>query len=173
MNNHLEEIIIELANENVSFIISGGVAGVLHGLERMTLDLDISVDRKPENLKRFIAVMKKLNMVPRAPVQPEIFLDDELLNKIAKEKNALVFTFIDIDNPYKQVDIFITKSMGYNVLLEDTEEKEMYGVKIRYLTIEKLIELKQKIEPMRSKDKWDIEELKKILAIKKNNGSKE
>ena len=44
MNNYLREILENLVEQDVKFIICGGVAAVLHGVERMTIDLDISLD---------------------------------------------------------------------------------------------------------------------------------
>nr|HPQ54813.1 nucleotidyl transferase AbiEii/AbiGii toxin family protein [Spirochaetota bacterium] len=63
--NHLKEIITTLSESDVDFIICGGVALVLHGIERMTMDLDLSVDLREQNLQRFIDAMKKLGLVPR------------------------------------------------------------------------------------------------------------
>lgn len=40
MQNHLKDILKELTERGVQFVICGGVALVLHGVERMTLDLD-------------------------------------------------------------------------------------------------------------------------------------
>ncbi len=38
---HLREIIISLADAKVDFVVGGGVACVLQGVERFTLDLDV------------------------------------------------------------------------------------------------------------------------------------
>jgi intracellular sulfur oxidation DsrE/DsrF family protein len=39
MNNHLKDILTALAKKGVRFVVCGGVAVALHGVERMTLDL--------------------------------------------------------------------------------------------------------------------------------------
>lgn len=52
MQNHLKEIIYRLADRGIDFIIGGGVAAVLHGVERVTMDLDIAELR---------AILKKPN----------------------------------------------------------------------------------------------------------------
>ena len=67
-NNYLKEIIATLNDNSVDYIICGGVALVLHGVERMTMDLDLSVGMDEGNLKRFLQSMKKLGLTPRAPV---------------------------------------------------------------------------------------------------------
>ena len=54
---HYEEIISALVDNDVDFIIGGGVACVLHGVERVTMDVDIAVATDPANFSKFIAVM--------------------------------------------------------------------------------------------------------------------
>jgi hypothetical protein len=99
--DHLSDIIRSLSNAHVRFIITGGVAMVLRGAERMTMDLDISVDRDQENLDRFLKLMNTLGMRPRAPIAPETLLDEDILKSFVEEKSALVFTFIHPDEPYR------------------------------------------------------------------------
>ena len=41
---YLIDIIASLADSRVEFIICGGMAVVFHGVERMTMDLDISLE---------------------------------------------------------------------------------------------------------------------------------
>jgi hypothetical protein len=79
---------------------------VLHGVERMTLDLALVVDMSAENLQRLIDAMRKLNLKPRVPVPPESLLDENSRRKMREEKQALVFSFLDFSNPFRQVDIF-------------------------------------------------------------------
>lgn len=170
MVNHLEIILSELKKNNVRFIVCGGVAAVLHGVERMTMDIDISLDLDDSNLKRFLNVMKKLNLQPRVPVPPESILDTAKREKMIKEKGALVFTFIDPDKPYNQVDIFLEEDKSYNELSKDIKKVNIADMEINILSIEKLIEMKENINPPRGKDLLDITELRNILKNKINDG---
>ena len=83
---HLREIILSLTDADVDFVIAGGVACVLHGVERFTLDLDISVHMTPDNLERFIGVMGDVGLVPRVPVPPSSVIDPGVRQKIIEEK---------------------------------------------------------------------------------------
>lgn len=67
--NHLLEILAALVKARVEFIVCGGVAAVLHGVERMTMDLDVSVNLTAKNLDRFVGVLQKLGLRPRVPVE--------------------------------------------------------------------------------------------------------
>ncbi len=161
---HLIELLTRLLDKNVEFIICGGLASVYHGVERMTMDLDISLNFEKQNVQRFIDAMKTLKMKPRVPERPESLLDKERIEFFIKEKNALVFTFIDPDIPFKQIDVFLTKENSYQSIISDTIEIKIMNKTTRIVSIKKLIEMKESIEPIREKDKFDIVELKKRLS---------
>jgi predicted nucleotidyltransferase len=156
MRNHLKEILKELTERGVQFVVCGGVAVVLHGVERMTLDLDLVVEMSRENLQRFIDAMRALNLVPRVPVPPEALLDETSRRKMREEKGALVFTFHDIKNPFRQVDIFLTNEPSFQTLHEDAEKVDVNGFSVSIASPLKLIEMKRKVNPMRAKDIQDI-----------------
>ena len=73
--SHLVEILCALSDHHVDFVVAGGVAMVLHGVERTTLDLDVAVSLEPDNLRRFLEAMTHLRLAHRAPVPAEIILD--------------------------------------------------------------------------------------------------
>lgn len=162
-NNHLSEIITTLAESGVDFIVCGGVALVLHGVERMTLDLDLSVGMEHDNLVHFLHAMKKLGLVPRAPVPADSILDGEKLRAMVNEKNAIVFTFFDPDNPYRQVDIFITDSYSYDELKDHVDIVTIANMKIRLVSKKKLLDMKKAINPPRDKDLFDIRMLESLM----------
>jgi len=156
MNNHLKEILTALARGGVKFVVCGGVAVVLHGVERMTLDLDISMEMSGDNLAKLLKVMKKQGMIPRVPVPAEALLDPEMRRSMIEEKNALVFTFIDPDNPYRQLDLFLGDEHAYDALSRDSEKVLLEGMEIPVISIDRLIEMKRRIDPPREKDISDI-----------------
>jgi hypothetical protein len=54
MENYLKKMLVTLADAGVEFVVGGGVACVLHGVERVTLDLDVAVQMNAPNLDRLI-----------------------------------------------------------------------------------------------------------------------
>lgn len=161
--NILLEIIEALNSKGVDYIIAGGVAVVLQGVERLTMDLDTAVSLEKANLKKFIETMDELGLVPRLPVKSDSLMDPEKMRIMVEEKNALVFTFIDPKVPIRQVDFFLMKDLSYESLKGDVEEMDLDGVKLKVLTKQKLVELKLKVHPMRDKDLWDIKELQRLI----------
>jgi hypothetical protein len=166
MANRLKDTILALTAAEVNYIVAGGVAAVLHGVERVTLDLDLAVQMTPANLRRFLRVIAAQGLTPRAPVPPETLLDDRARAELVHEKHALVFTFHDRANPLWQVDVFLTPDLSFEELSRDVVTVNIHGQTVRVVSIPKLIALKQRVQPPRDKDHLDIAQLRQILSAK-------
>ncbi len=164
MRNYLKEIIYALADLRVDFIIGGGVAAVLHGVERITLDLDIALNMEPNNVQKFLGIMSEFAMEPRAPVPAHSLMEPKKVQEMIEEKNAFVFTFIDPQIPFKHVDVFLRKELSFPALMRSSVTVESEGRRLRVVSAEKLIALKEQIDPPRPKDQLDIAELRAILC---------
>jgi hypothetical protein len=155
-----EEILSSLVDADVNFIVGGGVACVLHGVERVTMDVDIAVATDNENFLRFLDVMHQLGLQPRVPVDPQSLLDEKVLSHIIHEKHALVFSFVDPDRPTRHVDMFLRSDLNHSALSDHVEILEFHGKCLKVVTKEKLLKIKLAINPPRLKDQIDIEYLR-------------
>ena len=160
---YLIEIITGLADRGVEYIICGGMAVVFHGVERMTMDLDISLNMDADNVQRFLSAVKVLGLTPRVPVPPESLLDKKMIDFFIREKKALVFTFLDPDRPYRQIDVFLTQDKSYHLLKSHTVAALVENRPVKIISREKLLEMKLAVNPPRDKDKLDIAALKAII----------
>jgi hypothetical protein len=61
----LGELIAVLAHHGVDYLVIGGVATQVHGHRRTTMDLDLTPDPSPENLRRLGAALAELEARPR------------------------------------------------------------------------------------------------------------
>ena len=152
-----EEILHALTKAEVAFIIGGGVACVLHGVERVTMDVDIAVHMRPDNLEKFIQVMTSLGLKPRVPISPASLLDPAIVRMMVEEKHALVFSFVDPDKPIRHVDMFLKADLSYESLLPDSEWTELSACRVRIINRRRLLAIKRAIKPARAKDALDIE----------------
>ena len=166
MQNHLKEILLALAKAKVEFVVAGGVAVVLHGVERLTLDLDLALKMTKENLEQFLQTIHKLGLQPRIPVNPESLTDPEAVQRIVREKGALVFSFVDLNQPIRQLDVFLTKELSYDELAQDAFAIELDGKRIKIASLEKMLEIKKGIGSPREKDLMDIRELERLKQQK-------
>ncbi len=162
------EILCVLVDKGVQFVVAGGAAVVLHGIQRMTLDLDIAVSLDQTNLRRFISTLNQLKFVPRAPVPAETILNRERVETLIREKNALVFTFWCPSEPYKQIDMFLTRENSFDGLVADARMLRVRGRKVLIASLRKLIEMKRRIQPIRDQDLSDIQALQVIEKASQN-----
>lgn len=164
MKHRIKASILALIDADVRFVIAGGVAAVLHGVERMTMDLDIALDFRQPNVDRFLRVMKKLKLVPRAPVAPELLADPESVQELVRDKHALVFTFWDVDDPFRQIDVFLTSALSFEALGADADTVSFEGRELKVVSLRKLIDIKRQVVPPRPKDLLDIAELERRIG---------
>lgn len=162
--NYLQDILTRLSAKGVRFIICGGVAVVLQGVERMTLDLDLSLDMEADNLSLFLDALRELHMSPRAPVPPETILDGDLRRLLVREKDAVVFSFLDPDNPYKQIDVMLTDAGDYDRLVHEADTVRIGGFPVKVLSRDGLIRMKEALDEPREKDLMDIRALRKMAS---------
>jgi hypothetical protein len=154
MNNRLKNflrVLESLDREKVQYILVGGVAVILHGIERLTQDIDMFVKMDDKNIQR----LKKALL--------SIF-DDESIEEITLEelKEFAVIRYGTPDDFY----IDIMARIGEVAVYEDLEYETIYyeGIKIRIATPETLYNLKK--DSLRYKDKFDAAYLKDFIDFR-------
>jgi hypothetical protein len=157
---YYEQILSALVDAKVDFIVGGGVACVLHGVERVTMDVDVAVAMNPENFTRFLSVMEDLGLKPRVPIDPRSLLDLKILKSIIEKKQALVFSFLDPGLPVRHIDIFLRSDLSHAALSPHVDLVEFNGRMLKLVSMKKLLEIKLAIQPPRLKDQIDIEFLR-------------
>ncbi len=113
----------------------------------MTIDIDLSIKWTKENARRAETAFRRLHLRPRVPLVLASLVDEEVRRVLVCEKNALVFSLVDADNPFRHVDLLLIDELSYSTLLTHSQIKR----RIRVLTLEKLLSLKEAISPRREK----------------------
>jgi hypothetical protein len=149
---HHETILNALSDAGVEFIVGGGMACILQGVERLTMDVDVAVMMQEKNWERLVKVTENLGLIPRVPLNPRSLIDPAVRRVVLDEKKAIVFTFLHPDRPSLQLDVFLRPDLAYEVLLQDAEWMNLEGRKIQVLNRQKLLALKKGIQPPRPKD---------------------
>lgn len=143
-------------------VVGGGVAAVLHGVERVTLDIDLALDMDPVNVEKFLQVMRNLGLQPRVPVPARDLMSREAVQRMVAEKGALVFSFVDFNRPLRHVDIFLQGNLSFEELSRGVRKIVVEDRAIKIMGIGKLLETKRAITPLRDKDLIDIKQLEKL-----------
>lgn len=163
MKPEYKKILQTLIEARVEFVLIGGLAANLRGSARVTLDVDVVYARNRENIRRLVEALR-----PHAPylrgAPPGLpFLWDEKTVRMGLNF-TLVTTLGDLD-----VLGEVAGGGNYEQLLPHSSELEAFGVKLRCVTLERLIQLKRAAG--RPKDWEALAELEALLEERRKHGS--
>ncbi|RME69446.1 MAG: hypothetical protein D6778_00495 [Nitrospirae bacterium] len=161
----LKELFHILNEKGVQYVIVGGLAMVMHGIVRLTADVDLVVSLQRDNILRFLDTMKLLGYKPRLPVKAEGLLEPETRLKWLMERNMKVFSFYNPKKPFVILDVFIDNPIDYSDLRERAQKMEFEGVEVYVAAIEDLIRLKELSD--RPQDREDIKALRRLVNEKR------
>jgi predicted nucleotidyltransferase len=157
-----EGLLRHLRAAGVEFILVGGFAGTVLGSPRITVDLDISYSRTPENLRRLASALEPLAPYLRgAPPGLPFRLDPATLAR------GLNFT---LTTSMGDLDLLGEVAGGgtYEQLLPHTRRLTVGVVEIDVVTLPQLIRLKRAAG--RPKDLEVIAELEALLEEERRRG---
>jgi hypothetical protein len=149
----------------VRYVVVGGLAVVLHGHPRMTVDVDLVVDLDEAEATKAIEVLVAAGLRPRVPVDPGGFADRSVREGWIRDRRMQVFSMFDPSNPLRVVDLFVHHQVPFADLWSRSELVDIGGTVVRVASIPDLIHLKRLSG--RPLDLDDIEKLEAIQEAKK------
>jgi predicted nucleotidyltransferase len=157
----VQELFKALIDAKVKFLLVGGFAGIGHGMNYLTEDLDVCYERTPENFKAIIKALAPLKPRLRIPGGELPFLFDE-----KTLKNGLNFTLETEAGP---IDLLgeIPGVGTYKECSINAVSYEFYGMAIPTLSLEDLIQAKKAAN--RAKDQLHLMELEAIRELQRKN----
>lgn len=157
MTGRIELVVKALADADVRYLIVGGVAVVLHGHLRTTLDLDLVIQLEPENLERALKVFAVLGFEPRVPVPLTAFADARNRETWSREKNMTVFSLWHPGLAGFAVDLFLQEPFDFEAVYGRALSVRLAGVSATVLSLEDLIAMKR--SAARPQDLLDVDSL--------------
>ena len=142
----------------VRYLVVGGMAVVLHGIPRATIDLDILADMTPKNLTALLHILGGMGYKPRPPVNPMDFANEEIRKQWVREKNMAAFPLIHKSSPLQQIDILADSPLPYAEAVKNRIVLKVNRISVPLISIRDLITLKN--ASGRSQDIADIAALK-------------
>jgi len=159
---YYEDVFSELNKSKVKYLVTGGVALNLHGIPRMTADLDLMVDLKRDNLVKLVKALDKLGFKPRVPVKLTDFISEEKRIFWLGNKHMVMFSLYRPKEPYQEVDIFNMNPIIFEKAYQERKLVLAENIKIPLISIDHLIQLKRK-----SKRKQDLADVESLMTLKK------
>lgn len=152
-----------LERHKIDYLLIGGLAVSLHGIERSTLDVDITIAMNPENRAALIEASKELKLTPVLPVPLEALNDLELLRKWHKERNLEAFALRTQELASVTLDVLLFPPVEFSGMFERAVLFNVANTPIRVVSVDDLIALKQAVG--RPIDLSDIEHLKRVKPL--------
>ncbi|HST68283.1 MAG TPA: hypothetical protein VLI94_01335 [Solirubrobacterales bacterium] len=137
----IQEILRQLVDGEVEFLLIGGVAVGYHGHVRATKDVDVVPDPDPENLKRLTEVLRQLE----AQVEgADDFDEGEIPDPLAPSALELGGNWV-LSTRLGRLDVmqWIGDAPLWSQLAPDAIEDEIAGLPIKIVSFEDLVKLKE------------------------------
>ena len=145
--SRFEKQLAELARSRIDFAVVGGLAVILNGYPRLTVDADIIVSDHPDNIRRMLQCLERWGEGWARELKPEEFVPQEGSIRVMEEFDLDIFTRMK----GKSIDDFRPRFRFI----------ESGDVRIPYISPEDLLFLKQ--GSWRDKDQLDVAAMKEII----------
>jgi len=157
-----------LQDERVEYVVVGGLAINLHGVERATMDVDLVLAMDEANLRRFLSAATRLKLKPTLPVPLEALCDARQIDTWVREKRLIAFSLHPASPNLPTVDIIVRPAVPFDVMHRNRIEKDIGGVRFSLASVEDLIALKTATG--RKQDASDIEALRVVARVTGKGG---
>ena len=158
---HLANVIAALNENQVRYLVVGGLAVVAHGVARTTLDLDLVLDLEDANVRRAIDVLRDLGYRPMIPEPIEQFADAASRKVWINERNMLAFQLKSDRMPAVPIDILVAPPFDVPGEIARSSLREVLeGVHMPVISRDTLVRMKR--DTGRPKDAIDVDYLEKL-----------
>lgn len=160
MVGRVEWVLAALEREKVRYLVVGGVAVVLHGYLRTTVDLDLVLHLERDNVERALRALANLGFQPQAPVPLSSFAEPQIRETWSREKNMTVFSLWHPGHPGFAVDLFIQEPFDFEAAYRRALRVPLEGLQTTVVSREDLVAMKRTAG--RSSDLADIAALSEL-----------
>jgi hypothetical protein len=149
-----------LTAARVRYVLVGGLALVLHGLDRLTADVDLVIDLSAESALSAVQALTAAGFRPLPPVDPIALADPEQRRQWQALRHMQVFSFWDSTNTRPTVDIMLALVVPFDEIWAAASVMHIGGQEVCVASIEHLIRMK--LAAGRPQDLADIERLRAL-----------
>lgn len=150
-----------LTAARIRFVVVGGLAVLLHGLDRLTADVDLVIDLSTDAALEAVRALTKAGYRPLAPVDPAGLADSDRRTEWQTQRGMQVFSFWDSTNTRPTVDVMLSSAVPFEELWAEAVSVQIASTEARIASIPHLIRLKAAAG--RPQDLADIERLRALL----------
>jgi len=155
------ELFLALEKEGLRFLVIGGFASNLYGVDRATYDIDLAIAPDPVAIASLIAALGRAGYTDVVDINTGKKIAD--INKIGADR-ILELESVRIKNK-KEVDLLIVPSPQFEYLWEYRLEVGYEGIKIPLPNPMDLVHMKE--QSSRPVDQEDAKKLRHLIGSKK------
>lgn len=149
-----------LEKHQVRYLLVGGLAMNLHGVPRMTMDVDLVLVMDEDNLERFFACARELHLTPSVPVPLSDLKKPEQRKLWHEQKRMIAFGLQNTEARIPtMVDILIAPGIDIDLAMGRAILRDLDGTVVTLASIDDMIALKKGTG--RAQDESDIEHLER------------
>ena len=157
------DIFVALNDAKVRYLVVGGIAAILHGVDRFTWDVDLSVELTTANLTRLADALEPIGFERRVPA-PVLGLADPKTRRLwVQQRNMKVYSFIERKAPTRVIDVMVTPLRNFDQVYRRRTMIRSGSVSIPLVPVDILVELKRAAG--RPEDLFDIKALKELGRV--------
>ena len=150
-----------LQKNNIDYLLIGGLAMNLHGVPRMTMDVDLVIAMDANNIAKLASCANELGLRPNVPVQLEDLADAAKRDALFTEKHLIALSLISDIPASPTVDIVIHHPLDFKQAFAKKVLRDLAGTPVMLACIEDMITLKKAAG--RKQDLSDITHLERFL----------
>ncbi len=150
-----------LATHNIPYLLVGGVAVNLHGIPRMTMDVDLAIKFSKESVSALDEMCRELSLVPIQPVTVQQLADPRERERLRSEKNMFAFSLRSPVASDPTVDLLLETVWHFDAAWERRIVRKVGEISINVASIADLIAMKVTLG--RPQDLADVEHLRRFL----------
>jgi hypothetical protein len=135
----IDELVAALARHDVDYVVIGGVATQVHGHRRTTMDLDLTPDPDPENLRRLGAALVELD------ARPVDGMDEGEISVADPERLAIAAIVPPLHTRYGQIHILKEPkgARAFDEMRERALVVDLDGTDVAIVSLDDLIRMKR------------------------------
>ena len=142
----------------IPYAVIGGYALAFHQIVRATVDVDLIMKLDLNTFEKAEEALKSIGLQSRIPVNAKDIIN--FRKEYIENRNLTAWSFVDYQNPIRQVDILITADIKSFKI----EKITVGGLKIPVISLADLLKMKQKSG--RPQDLLDVEMIQQRMKEK-------
>lgn len=155
------DIFAALNAARVKYLVVGGIAVILHGVNRFTWDVDLCVKLTTGNLSRLEKALEQIGFARRVPAPIQGLADPATRNLWTEKRSMKVYSFIEQKGGQRVVDVMVKPLPDFNSAYQRRVTARTWNTTVPLAPIDVLIRMKE--QAGREEDVRDVKALKQLV----------